>query len=157
MRILERDKQRVYIAKYLRKAEKTKAVGQQTIRLGEYDLVYNNPEVVNVYVSVPYGTRDSYGRAVLEPIGNVTHYTRKIVSEKDLGLTVNDLLWVGEEAVDALDGAVDTANGGTMWGDSDSYYGGLFSPWAVEGTKPNYRIVSVGKSQHHVVYGIREL
>ena len=37
MRILERDKQTIYYQNYLGKTEKTKVVGGETIRLGEYE------------------------------------------------------------------------------------------------------------------------
>lgn len=95
MRILERDKQTIYYQNYLGKTEKTKTVGGETIRLGEYEETYDDMQSAKVYVSVPKSTRQSgYGQAQLEPIGNVSHYRRTIVSETDLGITINSLVWI---------------------------------------------------------------
>lgn len=95
MRILERDKQTIYYQNYLGKTEKTKVVGGETIRLGEYEETYDDVKSADVYVSIPKSTRQSgYGQATLEPIGNVSHYRRTIVSETDLGITENSLVWI---------------------------------------------------------------
>lgn len=98
MRILERDKQTIYYQKYLGKTEKTETVGTETIRLGEYEISYGEKESAEVYVSTPKGTRQSgVGKAILEPEGIVTKYQRTIVSEKDLGIGEDSLVWIDSE------------------------------------------------------------
>ena len=122
MRILERDKQTIYYQTYLGKTEKTKVVGGETIRLGEYELSYDDVKSAKVYVSVPQSAKDSgSGQAELEAIGNVSHYKRTIVSETDLGITENSLVWI-----DSTEQA-------------------------------DYRVESVGKSYHHVLYRVKQL
>ena len=134
MKFLERNKQIVYYAKYSGKTEKTKTVGTgqdaKTIKQGEYDIRYTTPMEAFVYVSVPKSTRSSgFGRARLEADGNVSHYQRVLISEVDLGLTIDDVFWVGIPTKDANDNAV----------------------------QPNYRIESAGESFHHVTYIIRQI
>lgn len=161
MRILERDKSYIFVAKYDGKRE----VMDNGLRTGEYDLSYSNPNVAKVYVSVPKSTRQSgFGNRESTAYGNDTHYVRNIVSEKDLGLTINDLVWIGIPSTSNIDGGemwgndADTIDGGTMWNSSEPYFGGLFVPWeTVQGEKPNYQIQSIGKSFHHVVYSIRQI
>lgn len=134
MRILERSKQKVYYAKYSGKTEKTKTIGTgqdaQTIRQGEYTVTYTTPTEALVYVSVPKSTRSSgFGRARLEADGNVSHYQRVLISEEDLGLTIDDVFWIGIEPTDAQQQSVD----------------------------PNYRIESAGESFNHSTYIIRQI
>lgn len=95
MRILERDKQTIYYKNYMGKTEKTKTVGGETIRLGEYEETYDDMKSAKVYVSTPKSAKQNgRGQAQLEPIGNVSHYKRTIVSETDLGITINSLVWI---------------------------------------------------------------
>lgn len=98
MRILERDKSTIYYQTYLGKEEKTKEVGGQTIRLGEYEISYSEKQSAGVYVSTPKGaSRSGDGKAELEPTGNVSHYRRTLISDKDIGLTINSLVWIDSE------------------------------------------------------------
>lgn len=104
MRILERDKQTIYFCNYLGKTEKTKTIGGETIRLGEYEETYGEQQTAKVYVSVPKGaTQIGYGKAALEPIGNVSHYQRMIISETDLGLTIDSLVWIDADPTGTAD------------------------------------------------------
>lgn len=122
MRILERDKQTIYYQTFLGKTEKTKQVGGETIRLGEYELTYDDMRSAKVYVSTPKSAKQSgSGQAQLEPVGNVSHYKRTIVSETDLGITIDSLVWI-----DSTDQA-------------------------------DYKVESVGKSYHHVLYAVKQL
>lgn len=134
MRILERSKQIVYYAKYSGKTEKTKTIGTgqdaKTIRQGEYEIAYTTPTEAIVYVSVPKSTRSSgFGRARLEADGNVSHYQRVLISEIDLGLTIDDVFWIGISPTDENSQSV----------------------------APNYRIESAGESFNHCTYIIRQI
>lgn len=165
MRILDRDKEIVYFAKYYDKSEIIKN-GKRT---GEYQLAYSAPFKAKVYVSttMPKNT----GKSELQPSGNVTHYLRTIVSEADLGLDINDLFWIGtpqpfNSAVEVQYYTNAVRDGGYMWmwsGARDIDEGTIL-PWSVTAEEngninqaPNYKIVTVGKSKHHVVYGVQQL
>lgn len=159
MRILERDKQLVYYAKYAGKEEVIKD-GKRT---GEYELSYYSPKMKRLYVSTPMPVGSgSSNKATLEPYGNRSRYVRTVVSETDLGLSIDDLFWIGVPAVDnksggEMWGASDAVDGGTMWETVKAVAGGWLKPWEVEGCKPNYRIETIGQSKHHFIYGLKEI
>ena len=153
MRIIERDKKILFIANYKGKEE----ILKDGLRTGEYALTYKNPRMVRAYFSIPRSTRESgNGSRMSTPMGNVTHYIRTIYSNVDLNLTIDDLVWLEEVPVDAID-ANDEADGNPMWDEGGYYYGGLFHPWGLEDKKPNYQVQSVGHSFHHHTYLLREL
>lgn len=160
MRILERDKQLVYYAKYAGKEEVIKD-GKRT---GEYELAYTSPKMKRLYVStvMPVGNGTSSGKASLEPYGNRSRYARTVVSETDLGLSIDDLFWIGSPALSNASGGemwteADLVDGGTMWEAVKAVAGGWMKPWEVEGAKPNYRIETIGQSKHHFIYGLKEI
>ena len=95
MRISTRDKRQVWFETYLGKTEKTETVNGQTIRLGEYDISYGSMFGTWVYVSIPKGmAQATSGNATIEPYGTETFYRRYIISEVDLGLTVESRVWI---------------------------------------------------------------
>ena len=156
MRILERDKELVYYAKYAGKEE----VIINGKRTGEQAITYTSPNKKRVYVStvMPVGS----GNAYLEAYGNRSKYDRTVVSETDLGLSINDVFWIQSPALDNVNGGLiwdgaDSADGGSMWEAVKAVAGGWMKPWEVEGAKPNYRIETVGRSKHHFIYGLKEI
>ena len=99
MRISVRDKREVWFETYLGKQEKTETVGTGqdavTYRLGEYELSYGALFSAWVYVSIPKGmAQATSGNATIEPYGTETFYRRYIISENDLGLTVESRVWI---------------------------------------------------------------
>lgn len=86
MKALERNKQKIYYANFIGKTEVYDDDGLYT---GEYELSYTNPEEVSVNVSA------SRGQAEIELFGTDLNYTNTIVSDKDLGIDENSILWVG--------------------------------------------------------------
>lgn len=166
MRILERDKEMVCFAKYFGKSEVLKD-GKRT---GEYTITYSAPGKAKVYVSTPKASSAiARGKAVLEAPGNKSHYIRTIVSEVDLGLDIDDLFWIDtnapfNEAIEVQTFTNRVVDGGYMWWDASNVSDGQFSPWNTTNitdgninSAPNYRIESVSKSKHHVLYGVRQL
>ena len=99
MRITTRDKRQVWFETYLGKTEKTETVGTGasavTYRLGEYTISYGALFSAWVYVSIPKGmAQATSGNATIEPYGTETFYRRYIISEVDLGLTVESRVWI---------------------------------------------------------------
>lgn len=153
MRILSRIKQPIFYAKYIGKEEITETYGGETIRTGDFQLLYTPVENADVYFSTP-----KRGEAYVDGDGTNVHYVRTIVSEKDLGLVEEDIIWVGIPEVDA----------GEMWEGGLTLDGGTMSPWSVEentngglqwttGTEVIYRILSIKKSFHHTTYEVEQL
>ena len=154
MRISERIKQPIFYAKYLGKEEILETVGNESIRTGDYDLSYGEVQTARVFLSAPKGEARVEGDGVTE------HYRHTIVSEKDLGLTTEDLVFVG----------VDSYEGGVFdpWLEGEHLDGGVFQPWShgklINGgifgdTKAFqlYQIRSVIPSFHHFTYEVEEI
>lgn len=120
MRALERNKQNIYFANYTGRSVITDENGLET---GEYELTYTQPTSVKVNVSA------SRGEASLDLFGTDLNYSNTIVSDKDLGIDENSILWVGKEAY---------ASASVI-------------------TPHNYKVVSVAKSLNSVVYAIRKV
>jgi hypothetical protein len=120
MRALERNKQNIYFANYTGRSVITDDDGLET---GEYELTYTQPTSVKVNVSA------SRGEASLDLFGTDLNYSNTIVSDKDLGIDENSILWVGKEAY---------ASASVI-------------------TPHNYKVVSVAKSLNSVVYAIRKV
>ena len=120
MRALERNKQNIYFANYTGRSVITDENGLET---GEYELTYTTPTSVKVNVSA------SRGEASLDLFGTDLNYSNTIVSDKDLGIDENSILWVGKEAY---------ASASVI-------------------TPHNYKVVSVAKSLNSVVYAIRKV
>lgn len=120
MRALERNKQNIYFANYTGRSVITDENGLET---GEYELIYTQPTSVKVNVSA------SRGEASLDLFGTDLNYSNTIVSDKDLGIDENSILWVGKEAY---------ASASVI-------------------TPHNYKVVSVAKSLNSVVYAIRKV
>jgi hypothetical protein len=111
---------------------------------------------------MPSGMGSSTGKAKLNAYGNRTDYLRTVISETDLGLSINDLFWVGTPALSNVSGGemwddADAVDGGSMWETLKALARGWMKPWEVEGAKPNYRIETIGKSKHHYIYGLKEI
>jgi len=119
MRALERNKQNIYYANYTGRSVITDADGLET---GEYELTYTTPTSAKVNVSA------SRGEASLDLFGTDLNYSNTIVTDKDLGIDENSILWVGKEA----------------------YQGSTITPH-------NYTVVSVAKSFNSIVYAIRKV
>ena len=119
MRALERNKQKIYIANYTGRSVITDEDGLET---GEYELAYSAPVEKRVNVS------SARGEATVELFGSDINYTKTIVSDKDLGIDENSVLWIEKEA----------------------YQGSTVTPY-------NYIVASVAKSFNSVVYAIRKV
>lgn len=119
MRALERNKQTIYFANYTGRSVITDENGLET---GESELSYSTPTSAKVNVSA------SRGEASLDLFGTDLNYTNTIVTDKDLGIDENSILWVGKEA----------------------YQGSVVTPH-------NYIVASVAKSLNSVVYAIRKV
>lgn len=119
MKALERNKQKIYYANY---SGKTPVTDENGLLTGESELTYTEPVSVKVNVSA------ARGEAYIDMFGTDLNYTNTIVSDKDLGIDENSILWVGKEA-----------------------YQGL------EVTPHNYIVVSIAKSFNSVVYAIRKV
>lgn len=163
MRLLNQIKKPIFYAKYKGKEEVTEEVDGKTYRTGEYSLNYGETEVAFAFLSSPkMGHTNVSGDAVLDGDGVHTQYTHNIISETDLGLDVEDLVWTGvvetplEEFV-PWQGTF-RFNGGTIepWSDGEPLYGGSMKPWEV-GEQKFFRVMAVQKSFHHVTYNVREL
>ena len=119
MKALERNKQTIYYANF---NGKTKVLDENGLFTGEYEVTYTEPVEVKVNVSA------SRGEAYLDLFGTDLNYTNTIVTDKDLGIDENSILWVGKEA----------------------YQGSVITPH-------NYIVVSIAKSLNSVVYAIRKV
>ena len=119
MKALERNKQKIYYANYL---GKTPITDENDLFTGEYEVTYTEPIEVKVNVSA------SRGEAYLDLFGTNLNYTNTIVTDKDLGIDENSILWVGKVA----------------------YQGSVITPH-------NYIVVSIAKSLNSVVYAIRKV
>ena len=123
MKALERNKQKIYYANYTGRSVITDTNGLET---GEYEVTYTNPASANVNVSA------SRGEAYLDLFGTDLNYTNTIVTDKDLGIDENSILWVGKEAYQT------TSTTSVI-------------------TPHNYIVASVAKSLNSVVYAIRKV
>ena len=123
MRALERNKQTIYYANYTGRSEITDENGLYT---GEPQPLYTSPIETKVNVSA------SRGQAEIDLFGTDLNYTNTIVSDKDLGIDENSLLWVGKGAY------IPTSTASII-------------------TPHNYIVVSVAKSLNSVVYAIRKV
>ena len=123
MRALERNKQKIYYANYTGRSEVTDENGLIT---GETSISYTNPVGVNVNVSA------SRGEAYIDLFGTDLNYTKTIVSDTDLGIDENSVLWVGKEAYQTTSTT------------------SVITPY-------NYIVASIAKSLNSVVYAIREV
>ena len=95
MRISTRDKREIHYKTYNGKVEKTETINGETYRLGEYELSYGEIQSADVYVSIPKGmAQATSGNATIEPYGAETAYRRYIISEVDLGMTVESMVWI---------------------------------------------------------------
>lgn len=119
MRALERNKQKIYFANYL---GKTDTYDEDGLLTGEPTVSYTEPTSAKVNVSA------SRGEAYLDLFGTDLNYTNTIVSDKDLGIDENSILWVGKEP----------------------YINNELS-------SHNYTVVSIAKSFNSVVYAIRKV
>ena len=86
MRALNRNKQKIYYANFSTKGD---AVDEHGFHTGEPIIEYTSPAEVMVYVSA------ARGEASVELFGTDINYTNTIISDKDLGLDENSILWVG--------------------------------------------------------------
>ena len=123
MRALERNKQTIYYANYTGRSEITDENGLYT---GETPALYTNPVEVKVNVSA------SRGQAEIDLFGTDLNYTNTIVSDTDLGIDENSVLWVGKNAY------ISTSTTSVI-------------------TPYNYIVASVAKSLNSVVYAIRKV
>ena len=123
MRALKRNKQKIYYANYTGRSEVTDENGLIT---GETSISYTNPVGVNVNVSA------SRGEAYIDLFGTDLNYTKTIVSDTDLGIDENSVLWVGKEAYQTTSTT------------------SVITPY-------NYIVASIAKSLNSVVYAIREV
>lgn len=119
MRALERNKQKIYVANY---TGTTVIVDSNGLETGEYEISYTTPAEKHVNVSA------SKGEASVELFGTDLNYSSVIVTDKDLGVDENSVLWIGKEAV----------------------VGSVITPY-------NYIVVSVSKSFNSFVYAIRKV
>ena len=119
MKALERNKQKIYYANYTGRSVITDENGLET---GEYEITYSEPVEVKANVSA------SRGEASLDLFGTDLNYTNTIVTDKDLGIDENSILWVGKEA----------------------YQDSVITPH-------NYIVASIAKSLNSVVYAIRKV
>ena len=123
MRALERNKQTIYYANYTGRSEITDENGLYT---GETTALYTNPVEVKVNVSA------SRGQAEIDLFGTDLNYTNTIVSDTDLGIDENSVLWVGKNAYISTSAT------------------SVITPY-------NYIVASVAKSLNSVVYAIRKV
>ncbi len=119
MRALERNQQKIYFANYTGRSTITDDNGLLT---GETEITYTTPSTAKVNVSA------ARGEATIDLFGTDLNYSNTIVSDKDLGIDENSVLWVGKEA----------------------YQGSAITPY-------NYIVVSIAKSLNSVVYAIRKV
>ena len=91
MRALNRNKQKIYFANY---QSKTAILDDDGNATGEYANVYSTPTMAMVNVSASRGSTN------VEFFGTDINYTNTIVSDKDLGIDENSILWVGIESTE---------------------------------------------------------
>lgn len=107
MRISVRDKRTIHYKVYNGKTELTETIGGETIRLGEYELSYGDLQSASVYVSIPRGmsgmAMGSTGNAQIREYGVSTEYRRYIISEADLGITEETIVWVDADVTEKAD------------------------------------------------------
>lgn len=146
MRILNRIKETLYYAKFQGKVEITEMIGTDEIRTGDYTLSYGEVGEAQVYISTPkVGYYAVSGEAKVGGEGVTTGYRHTIISEKDLGLTEEDIMWVGDPAVyEAVKNGF-TLDGETMTADGVSY------------TQRVFQIVAIQPSYHHITYSVKEI
>lgn len=123
MRALDRNKQKIFYANYTGRSVITDENGLET---GEYTVGYTRPVSTEVNVSA------SRGEAYLDLFGTDLNYTNTIVTDKDLGIDENSILWVGKNAYQT------TSTTSVI-------------------TPHNYIVASVAKSLNSVVYAIRKV
>lgn len=88
MRALKRNQQTIYYANYSSQVELKDSNGLYT---GEIGVGYDTPTEVKVNVSA------NRGEAVNDMFGTDLNYSKRIVSDTDLGWTENTILWVDKE------------------------------------------------------------
>lgn len=120
MKALERNKQTIYYANYTGKTD----VYEEGLFTGEHTPTYTTPAEAKVNVSA------SRGEAYIDLFGTDINYTNTIVSDKDLGINENSILWIGVSPSTSTSSAI---------------------------TPHNYTVVSVAKSFNSVVYAIRKV
>lgn len=123
MKALERNKQTIYYANY---TGRTDIIDEDGLYTGETEPTYTSPVAVNVNVSA------SRGQAEIDLFGTDLNYTNTIVTDKDLGIDENSILWVGKEAYQTTSTT------------------SVITPY-------NYIVASVAKSLNSVVYAIRKV
>lgn len=120
MRALERNQQTIYYSNYQSTSD---VYDENNLFTGEKRIVYTTPTEAKVNVSA------SRGQAEIDLFGTDINYTNTMVSDKDLGIDENSILWLGVVPV---------------WSSTVS-------------TPHNYTVVSVAKSLNSVVYAIRKV
>ena len=145
MRISNRDQRNIHYKIYSGKVEKTETVGTGqsavTYRLGEYTLSYGEMQSAWVYVSIPKGmAQATSGNATIEPYGAETSYRRYIISEVDLGMTVESMVWI------------DAYAGGT----TTTTVNGVETTTPIPPDNPDYRVTRIGRSYNHFIYEVKE-
>lgn len=145
MRISNRDKRKIHYKVYQGKTEKTETVGTGndavTYRLGEYELSYGEMQSAWVYVSIPKGMATaSGGGAEIKQYGVDSSYRRYVISESDLGITTESVVWI------------DAYAGGT----TTTIENGVETTTTIPAEKADYRVTRVGHSYNHFIYEVEE-
>ncbi|MCQ2544311.1 MAG: hypothetical protein MJ126_09125 [Lachnospiraceae bacterium] len=91
MKTLKRNKVKIYYANYSNQVELKDSNGLYT---GEYGIGYTDPVEVFVNVSA------ARGEAKNEMFGTDLNYSKKIVSETDLGWNENTVLWIDRDTTE---------------------------------------------------------
>ena len=117
MRVLEKNKQPIFYALY---QGLTEIVDSDGLSTGEYENSYTTPTEIKVNVSA------NKGEAKDEMFGTDLNYSKKIVSDKDLGWDEHTILWINKTA----------SSGSTI-------------------TPHNFAVVAVAKSINSVTYAIK--
>ena len=86
MRALERNKQTIYFANF---TNKTKIYDSNGLYTGQFEITYSEPKKAKVNISA------SRGEAYVELFGTDLNYTNTIVTDKDLGIDENSIIWIG--------------------------------------------------------------
>ena len=86
MRILKRNTQKIYYANYV---SEVPIYDTNSLMTGDFTKSYSSPQEAFVNVSA------SRGNADLELFGTDVDYTNTSISDKDLGIDENSILWVG--------------------------------------------------------------
>ena len=145
MRFLNRIKQPIYFARYSGKKEIIVTENNTEYRTGDYALSYGEIQTEKVFFSTPSGD------AEVAKNGVETNYTRRIVSEKDLGLTEESLVWTCTPT-GATEGLTVSLEGEALevWNGNEK----VTKPWTDEIL---YRVKGVKPSFHHFTYEVEEL